>query len=355
MKIIHTADIHFGSKIENKFDYQRSKIRQSEIKETFKRMIDYAKNNDIQHIILAGDIFDNQNPRQEDRDYFYDLIEHNSNIVFYYLRGNHDLYEMETEKNPFDNLKRFSRNFFKSYDASDNVVISGIEIGINNLNSPDLRLNKEKINIVVLHGDIQNNTDRYYINIKSLQNKNIDYLALGHIHNAYGGILDDRGIFQYSGCLEPRGFDEIGKKGFYVINIENKKVNHEFIPFSKRTIDVKEIDVTGLSKALEIYHKIKTEVEIKKENIYRFILTGTSSVDLNKITDDVKNYFNNDCFLVDIKNATKPFIDYAQYNNDLTLVGNFIKVVKNDPTLSEDEKQEIIQIGITALKGENIS
>ena len=51
------------------------------------------------------------------------------------------------------------------------------------------------------------------IEVYELKNKNIDYLALGHVHKYKMEKLDNRGIYCYSGCLEGRGFDECGDKG----------------------------------------------------------------------------------------------------------------------------------------------
>ena len=63
------------------------------------------------------------------------------------------------------------------------------------------------------------------INLKQLKNKNIDYLALGHIHTYKQSKLDNRGTYCYSGCLEGRGFDECGEKGFVLLNIEDVTIS----------------------------------------------------------------------------------------------------------------------------------
>ena len=54
-----------------------------------------------------------------------------------------------------------------------------------------------------------------------LKEKNIDYLALGHIHEYSQGQIDLRGKYAYSGCLEGRGFDELGEKGFILIDVSD--------------------------------------------------------------------------------------------------------------------------------------
>ena len=56
MKIIHTSDIHLESKM-NKLGTNKSKIRQSEIREAFFNLIDYAKKEEVSIILIAGDLF----------------------------------------------------------------------------------------------------------------------------------------------------------------------------------------------------------------------------------------------------------------------------------------------------------
>ena len=53
---------------------------------------------------------------------------------------------------------------------------------------------------------------------------NIDYLALGHIHSYKCHKLDKRGVYCYSGCLEGRGFDECGDKGFVLLETEEDRL-----------------------------------------------------------------------------------------------------------------------------------
>ena len=59
------------------------------------------------------------------------------------------------------------------------------------------------------------------VSLPRLQNKNIDYLALGHLHDYRFERLDSRGHYCYSGALEGRGFDELGPKGFVVVSFNN--------------------------------------------------------------------------------------------------------------------------------------
>lgn len=58
MKIIHCADIHLGSGISYIEDPAKRRERQDELLETYRRMFRYAVLNEIEAIIIAGDLFD---------------------------------------------------------------------------------------------------------------------------------------------------------------------------------------------------------------------------------------------------------------------------------------------------------
>ena len=58
MKIIHSADIHLGSKIEAKLPKEKSEIRRAEVRQAFNKMVNYAILNEIKVILISGDLFD---------------------------------------------------------------------------------------------------------------------------------------------------------------------------------------------------------------------------------------------------------------------------------------------------------
>lgn len=66
------------------------KREKMEILRTYSRMIEYAKNNDVKAIIIAGDLFDTRNVSATARNLVKDSITSNPDIDFYYLKGNHD-------------------------------------------------------------------------------------------------------------------------------------------------------------------------------------------------------------------------------------------------------------------------
>lgn len=352
MKIIHCADLHLGSRLTSLPTGDIRDTRKKEILTSFNNLIDYAKEHEIKTIVLAGDVFDSDRPSKKDKTFFYNAIKANPDINFLYLRGNHDIEESLEET--YDNLYLFSDSW-KSYQI-DGITFSGIELSPNNKSSlySSLSLEKSDVNIVIMHGDV-NTKGSEYIDIKKLANKNIDYLALGHIHMYQEMKIDNRGIAIYPGCLDGRGFDEINEKGFVVLDINEGKINHEFVIASSRLIIEKEIDVSDATGLYEVKDIVQSEIKsISSRSIVKVILTGKVNFDIADVDKDIESLLANKFFHIKVENKLKRLINVKDYEKDLSLKGEFVRTVAANNELTDEEKDEILNIGIKLLNGEEI-
>lgn len=349
MKIIHTADIHLGSKI-NTFPKDISNSRKEELRNSFKRMVDYAKNNEVQAILISGDLFDSVKPFQKDKDFFYSVVKNNPTIDFYYLRGNHD----ETgDSLELSNLKTFSNEWI-SYDLGG-VTLTGVEITNDNATAiySTLSLDDKALNIVMLHGEVSDNAGVDKVCVSKLKDKNIDYLALGHYHSYTSNAIDRRGVYAYSGCLEGRGYDETEDKGFILLEVTDK-ITHKFIPFSERKISLVTVDVAGLLDSYSMYEKAKKENDFSLNDIYRVELVGEVDAQVEDFSSDVNKYLSSDVKYAEVKDKTTKKIDISKYDGDVTLKGEFVRLVYQSGDYSDEEKAQIIAYGLKALGGKEI-
>ena len=351
MKIIHCSDLHLDSKMETNLSKEKAKERKNEILLTFENMIKYAKQNEVKIIIIAGDMFDKKNVSVKAKTMVKNQIMLNPEIDFIYLKGNHDedFILGEDEEIP-SNLKMFNDENWQTYHY-DNITITGIELNSSNNRNiyNSLILDKNTINIVVMHGQEEDT-----INLKELKNKNIDYLALGHIHSYRQEKLDNRGVYCYSGCLEGRGFDECGDKGFVLLNIENDKIETEFVPIAKRNFYEVKVDITDLKETYEIEQKIEDKIQdISKENLVKIVLIGRIGLETTIDIDYLLKKYENKFYFIKIYNETKVKIDYMKYQNDATLKGEFIRLILSQD-IEDEEKANIINTGIRALLGEEV-
>ena len=349
MKFIHTADIHLGSKNDSRFPKEISDEIKGELRSAFKNLVEYAKSRGVSLILLSGDVFDSDRPFKKDKDFFYSVVKNNPEINFLYLKGNHDRVENFEEELP--NLKRFSDKW-TVYEFGG-LKFYGIEMTKENSSSlySTLNLTKEDKNVVLMHG--QKGSGRGDINLLKLRDKNIDYLALGHIHSFSAEKFDDRGVAVYSGCLLGRGYDEIGEKGFVIVNEENGKFSYEFKTLSTRVILEETVDVSGVKDAYEAAEIVKKSVTAGKKDILRVILTGELETKIEDLSVDLERLLLGRYAFLSVKDKTKLKLDLSAFSFDNSLIGEFIRTVEKSE-YPEEDKQEIISYGLRALKGESL-
>lgn len=344
MKIIHTADLHIGSALSD-FSRESRKVRKAELMDAFKRLVEYADANDIKKILLSGDIFDKDKVNKTDKDYFYQIIEANQELDFYYLKGNHDL-NSAINKDDIPNLYLFNNEW--CYYQFEDITIAGIELAGENQNTlfTTLNLDRNKYNIVMLHVDIKD------LAMNKFKNKNIDYLALGHIHSYVCEKLDARGVYVYPGCLEGRGFDEVGTKGFVVIDTDSK--SYEFVPFASRMVAEETIDITGTKTLYEATRLIEVRMkELPKGSIARSVVVGKveySTFDLeSRLAPSLKSYFLD----YEVKDKTTKVVKLSDYEHDISLRGEVVRTILAKG-LDETQQNAILDDCLKLLNGEDI-
>ncbi len=365
MKIIHCADIHLNSKMASNLTKEKAKERKAELLHTFIRMVDYAVKEEVQAVIIAGDLFDHNQINKTTRNAVYDQIKLHPWIEFYYLQGNHDSdsFLSDMEEIP-ENLKRFGKEWI-TYTAGRKVAITGVEMDQDNSSSVyhSLVLDAGCFNIVVMHGQEseQSGKDKTeIIALRELRNKGIDYLALGHIHRYKEDKLDARGTYCYCGCLEGRGFDECGEHGFVLLEIDEEEgsCRRTFVPFACRRLYEIPVDVSGCHTTSDMKERIDhalEQEEIAPKSMVKVVLTGEIGVNDEMDADLLSKQFQDSFYFFKIKDETKWKIDYHAYELDESLKGEFIRTVREAEGMSEEDKAAVIRYGILAVSGEDIS
>lgn len=364
MKLIHCADLHLDSRMNTHLNPPKAKERRTELLHTFVRMIEYANEEQVDAILIAGDLFDTRKVSATATTMVLEAIQKNPKLTFYYLRGNHDNNSFigGLEEVP-ENLKLFTNEwtYFRPAGEGRQVCIAGVETGeeTSTLFCNQLVLNPEEINIVLMHGqEIAGGTQEDCVPLKELRNKGIDYLALGHIHSYRKDALDARGTYCYSGCLEGRGFDECGDHGFVLLQIdtENGEVKSSFVPFASRKLFEVEVDVSACNTTLDVEEVIREKLggeDIAHKHLVRVVLRGEHDCESEWNLEFLEKQFEESYYFFKVKDKSSLKVDYEAFANDVSLKGEFVRNVMKDTKLTDEEKAMVVRCGICALKGED--
>ena len=122
MKIIHCSDLHLDSAMGSNLSPEKAKMRNAELCATFARLVRFAVREQVEAVLIAGDLFDSERVSMRTADFVIEQIRGANSVTFFYIRGNHDesrdaFGEIELP----ENLITFDSEW-KSYRCGDAVV-----------------------------------------------------------------------------------------------------------------------------------------------------------------------------------------------------------------------------------------
>lgn len=395
VRLIHTADLHLDSTFSSRFSKEEAEERRQSLLMAWNRLLSYGIEKKVQAVLIAGDLFDSAVVSRSTMEIFLSSIRRNPDISFFYLRGNHDTENtFRFQENLPKNLFLFSKGG-KKYRLNEKLILAGKEYyGSTERNKDGFPgqsfwdFKEEDCNLFMLHGELTESDIRYPlepasgigvrneesaeqdrnaenevqdnagISLKALSRYPVHYLALGHIHKRgegqFGSIR-----YAYPGCLQGRGFDEEGEKGFFYleVNEETKEIQTEFIPIKEGEFRILELELCeeddSLSALEKIEEKIKEEACTEKDSL-RILLKGEKSPEGERNLRYLERALSERFSYVEVKEESRLVLRKEDYIHEKSLKGEFLRMVSDSESLSEEEKEKIILLGIGLLQGEEL-
>lgn len=335
MKFVNVADVHFDipfRKISDRAGLGRE--RRIDQRKAFKRVIEFVKENNVDYLFIAGDLYEHEYIQESTIEYINNLFKTIKDTKIYITPGNHD--------------PKIKNSYYETYKFADNVKIftNRLEIvensdcdiygyGFNNFEMTENSLdnlqikNLDKINVFISHGDIYNKSIYNPMDIKLLESK-FDVINLGHIHKR-----DD----YYPGSLISLGFDEPGMHGFIYGEIgADKHLRKEFIAVDDKQFVKEEFDISNILSNEELIEQLNSFEN--KNFLYEIELIGERKfkieIELGLLPKNV----------IKIKDKTALPKEESEINEN-SLYGIFIKNLKTkleNNEITSKEYDDILEL-----------
>lgn len=390
MRILHTSDWHLGKKLEGQSRIEEQKI----FIDTLSTIV---KNENIDLILLAGDIYDTYNPPAEAEKLFFNSIKSLSmegKVGIIIIPGNHDnpkrlasisvlaedygviIYEKAFQvipKGKYGNMSIFNsteggifieQNNKKIYlytlpfpsEATLNETFENIRFNdrIKEILQNGVNMNKENIpSVVMTHlyvaGSMGEGDESLELGgskaIAISDLPDIEYIALGHVHKPL--VFKEKNAYYCGSPIEYRVTENKFEKKVFVVSIESNETLVKDIPLNNNK-PIREYTVDGVDEAIEK----SIELEKVEEWIYLKInlkdpLTNTQlrKIKRNKnileiipiIEENIESI--NDEFIFNENNINEAFIEFFKEENNGINPNEDIKNLFLD-ILEEGEKIE---------------
>lgn len=367
VKILHCADLHIGV-VESSLG-TLALGRQAEALMTFEKIINLAKEDNVDVVLIAGDLFNSNNVDKSFVDRCFECFAAIPDIKIVYAAGNHDPLNAES---PFK-TRELPQNLY-ALDTDDcfvefsdiNTRVYGKsfkEVYMQGTPRFSLDTDDNYINIMCIHGDLRSDLGSDYNSITSdyIKNSGMDYIALGHVHKRTDVGKIGNTFVAYCGCPEGQGFDELGEKGVYIGEISKNACNLQFISTAKRMHIAENIDISGLSTSNDIadciIHTLKQKYnDTFADNLYKIILVGQISDETVISIPEISSRLNDVLYFAKVRDKTEIKTDLDAIAQENSLKGIFVKNMLMRINNAQDDEKEMLQaalnIGLKAFYGE---
>lgn len=366
VKILHTADCHLGS---GRVSVNSGK---KELKDTFFRILDICRCEQVDFLLIAGDLFDSPFIDRETAGEIADSFSRLDDTYVIIVSGNHDCACADSVYDTFpfpENVKLFT-SAIKYCDFPDkNTRIYGAGFGAvheqTSLLSGFTAPKTDTINIGVMHGEVTNSIKSCLYNPISdaqIAASGLDYLALGHIHKRSEIARLDSTFYAYCGCPDGRGFDETGSKGIYIGTVGKGECNLEYRELSSRLYITDNVDISGCTSSHQAAVRITEYIkeickDIFSDNLYKITMTGSINPDVMLNISQIQSELENYVFFCEISDRTVPELSaLKQLATEQTLRGIFTRrMLDRIASSSHDEQQNLqlaLRLGLHAFERE---
>ena len=236
-RILHTADIHLDSPVSGLRDYPgagASRFRNA-TREALSRLIDFAIDERVAILVIAGDVYDGDWKDFSTGLYFVAQMGrlNDAGIPVYLLHGNHDAESVITKHLDLPpNVHVFGASEPSTFELPE------LGVALHGQSFPDRVVHENLVpgypdpvpgafNIGVLHTALEGmgGHARYApCSLAELVGKGYEYWALGHVHQRE--VLNKRPHVVFPGNLQGRHVRETGPKGAYLVTVREREVTN---------------------------------------------------------------------------------------------------------------------------------
>ena len=367
IKILHTGDLHLDSPLSS-LDYSvAQKVRESH-RNAFEKMMQYAIQEDVDLILIAGDLFDGKYVSAATKELVIKTFGDFAKPIVI-SPGNHDPYSLvplyKSGALP-ENVHVFSSEELSRVDFDElSLSVYGYAFVTPSLeHSPlaeyDMSLGKNPIRLLCAHAELGAPLSKYApLTVADIERFDFRYAALGHLHNP-PEISFDKTPIKYCGFLFGRSFDELGEGGAYIVTIDGDGTDVERVVFSSHAFLREELDVSGSLTESEISQKISEFIEQKeygKDISLRLTLVGSLNMEIKINTKSLEKN-KGELSSLEIKDNTTPVPDSDFLLHDTSIKGEVYRTLL--PKLESEDVEErkcaarALSIAFCALDGQNV-
>jgi hypothetical protein len=318
MKMVLCANVRLDLQCAENLDKERSKHWRTRHMEKFDALLNHACEEQADYVLLAGNIFGQMRVAESAVDHLFNEVRARSDVRMLLILPQAECKRISYRRDIPENL--FMLDAGGLY-TDDHVAIRIRE------NGADIQLD-----------------DNDTLQLRTSDNR-------WHI-----GVLDEEQVipsFATSGFEESRNRTE----GYAVLEWEENEItDYAVVPDETYVFCTEEIGLRPDDDEMRIEQLVRLIGEDCTENTFlRLTLSGTTMFGTVVNTFALERMLEQRVFSAEVFDHSMMDIDMTEFENDISLSSEFVRLAMQDDTLSESERNRMISYGWQALRGKEVS
>jgi DNA repair exonuclease SbcCD nuclease subunit len=361
-RFLHTGDLHLDSPVKGLSSEAPPgvlAVLRSATTEAWRSVVRAALENEVDFVVVAGDVFEVASPTLLGQSRFRDGLAElaGAGIRSFVVHGNHDPLDGRAWA-PSLRFPPAVHRFGTGPGESVPVLRDGREIArIHGRSYPRAAVTDNfaagfranvaaPFSIGLLHtnvGDRPDHANYAPCSVEDLRASGMDYWALGHIHQP-GQVLADPPAY-YCGIPQGRDPGELGARGCYLVDVDaTGRANARFVATDVVRWHPLELPIAGLADDETLRAACREAVDRAvaesddRSLVIRLRLTGRGPLHANLVRtgylDDLRQLLNEErgsvpplAWIESIRDATRPEVDVEARRDAPDFVGDFLRTV----------------------------
>lgn len=351
MKFIHFADAHLDSPFRGLSflpSKEFNKIHNA-ANQSLEKIVDLAVEKQVDLVLIAGDTFDSSKASPNSQLFFAKEIKKltDAKIQVVMIFGNHDHMnegDLLIEKSPYFKLLGTNENIEKaSFETKagfkyDVVGFSYLNNHIEEDMIKNFPIKSSNFTFGLMHAQEKSSSGKNVYapyTSQEIKNLNYDYFALGHIHKRQ--IISEHPLVVYPGNIQGRHINELGEKGCYLgeVDEKNKNVKISFLKTAPITWQEAKIEIKQEVTKNELQNLILETLYPAETTYYSLKVIGAQN-----LTDEEMELLNDSSFWLSISLQLaygSQLVDVRFESNDR------LQLNSNDDQAFKDAKESIFE------------
>jgi exonuclease SbcD len=327
MRLLHIADIH----LERSFRWlgrTRGDDRRRELRATLTRAIDRARDEQVDAVCIAGDLFERENATPVVGDFLRDTFQGINPIPVLIAPGNRDFFSAgclydRVAWSP--NVHIFTDSSPGPYGIADGTIWGAAFVDARRQQSPleGFRVDDGRLHVGLFHADVVEDAAGSAfgpLDPAEIERAGLAFALLGHVHH---GKVDETRRFAYPGSIEPLDATEDGAHGALVVDVTRTGRSIQRIDLAPRRAISDTIDVSEISRVSDLNHLLEIRRPSWVNNDVRLRVCGSLQGELLAHPEAIRDALVG--IDVDLEWDAWPAADLDDAEYQRTILGAFVR------------------------------